>query len=128
MAVITFSSPIMEKDLTVYAVAGATDKSILKLAKKNKVPVPFECEDGECGSCVVHVSPLENKPRMSQALTEKERHTLVAEGLITKQELLDAEVNDMPPAYRLACQFVPRDEEILVKFSGEPGVGIGSKK
>lgn len=128
MAIITFSSPIMEKDVTVYAVAGSTDKSILKLAKKNKVPVPFECEDGECGSCVVHVSTLEDKPRMSQALTDKERHTLVAEGLISKQEITDAEVNDMPPAYRLACQFVPRDEEILVRFSGEPGIGIDSKK
>lgn len=127
MATITFSSPTMEKDLTVYAVAGATSKSLLKLAKKNKVPLPFECEDGECGSCVVHVSPLEDKPRMSQALTEKERHTLVAEGLISKQELVAAEVNDMPPAYRLACQFVPRDEEILVQFSGEPGVGVVKK-
>jgi len=64
------------------------------------------------------------KPRMSQALTEKERRTLVAEGLISKQELKDAEVNDMPPAYRLACRFIPRDEEMLVRFSGEPGVGI----
>jgi ferredoxin len=124
MATITFSSPLLEKDVTVYAVAGDTQQSILKLAKKNKIPLPFECEDGECGSCVVHVTSLENKPRMSQALTDKERRTLVAEGLITKEELKNAEVNDMPPAYRLACQFIPRDEEILVRFSGEPGVGI----
>lgn len=124
MATITFSSPLMEKDVTVYAVAGDTQQSILKLAKKNKIPLPFECEDGECGSCVVHVTSLENKPRMSQALTDKERSTLVAEGLITKEELKNAEVNDMPPAYRLACQFIPRDEQILVRFSGEPGVGI----
>lgn len=124
MATITFSSPLMEKDVTVYAVAGDTHQSLLKLAKKNKIPLPFECEDGECGSCVVHITSLEDKPRMSQALTEKERHTLVAEGLITKQELKDAEVNDMPPAYRLACQFIPRYEEILVRFSGEPGIGI----
>jgi ferredoxin len=124
MATITFSSPLLEKDITVYAVAGDTQQSILKLAKKNKIPLPFECEDGECGSCVVHVTSLENKPRMSQALTDKERRTLVAEGLITREELKNAEVNDMPPAYRLACQFIPRDEEILVRFSGEPGVGI----
>jgi ferredoxin len=124
MATITFSSPLLEKDITVYAVAGDTQQSILKLAKKNKIPLPFECEDGECGSCVVHVTSLENKPRMSQALNDKERRTLVAEGLITKEELKDAEVKDMPPAYRLACQFIPRDEDILVRFSGEPGVGI----
>ena len=124
MATITFSSPLLEKDITVYAIAGETTHSVLKLAKKNKIPLPFECEDGECGSCVIKVVSLEGKPRMSQALTEKERRTLVAEGLISKQELKDAEVSDMPPAYRLACQFIPRDEDILVSFSGEPGIGI----
>ena len=123
MTTITFSSPLMEKDITVYAVAVDTH-TILKLAKKNKIPLPFECEDGECGSCVIKVTSLDNKPRMGQALTEKERHTLVAEGLITKQEIKDAEVNDMPPAYRLACQFIARDEDVLVRFSGEPGIGI----
>lgn len=123
MATITFSSPLLEKDITVYAVAGDTH-TILKLAKKNKIPLPFECEDGECGSCVIKVTTLDDKERMSQALTEKERHTLVAEGLITKQELKDAEINDMPPAYRLACQFIARHENVLVRFSGEPGVGI----
>ncbi len=123
MATITFSSPLLEKDVSVYAIAGDTH-TILKLAKKNKIPLPFECEDGECGSCVIKVTSLDNKPRMSQALTEKERHTLVAEGLISKQELKDAEVNDMPPSYRLACQFIARDENVLVQFSGEPGVGL----
>ena len=34
------------------------------------------------------------------------------------------EVEDMPPPYRLACQYIVRDEDILVEFSGEPGVEI----
>ena len=118
---ITFSSPNMKKDVTVYAVAGTTDKSVLKLAKANNVPLPFECEDGMCGSCVVLVSPLEDKPRMSQALTDKERSTLSAAGLISKRELEDAVVKDMPPAYRLGCQFIPRDEDVLIEFDGEAG-------
>ena len=126
MADITFSSPLMDKDLTVYAVAGDTS-TILKIAKKHKVPLPFECEDGECGSCVIHVTSLEDKPRMSQALTEKEKATLRAEGLISKEELKNAEVNDMPPRHRLACQFTARHENVLVRFSGEPGVGVDMK-
>ena len=121
---ITFSSPNMQKDVTVYAVAGSTDKTVLKHAKANKVPLPFECEDGTCGSCVVLVSPLEDKPRMSQALTEKERFTLSAAGLISRQELEDAVVKDMPPAYRLGCQFIPRDENVLIEFDGEAGKRI----
>jgi ferredoxin len=124
MADITFSSPAMNKDVTVYAVAGSTDKTVLKLAKANKVPIPFECEDGLCGSCVVRVTPLENKSRMSQALTEKEHDTLTAKGLLTIQEAENAVVRDMPPTYRLACQLIPRDEDVLIEFTGEPGVHI----
>ena len=121
MANVTFSSPLMEKDVTVYAVAGDTH-TLLKVAQKNKIPLPFECEDGECGSCVMEVISLSDKPRMAQALTAKERATLLAEGKLSKHDIHEAEVNDMPPRYRLACQYVVRDEDVLVKFSGEPGV------
>jgi ferredoxin len=123
MANVTFSSPLMEKDLTVYAVAGDTH-TLLKVAQKNKIPLPFECEDGECGSCVFEVVYLSDKPRLGQALTEKERATLLGAGKLTKQEIQDAEVSDMPPRYRLACQYIVRDEDVLVKFSGEPGVTL----
>ena len=121
MANVTFSSPLMEKDVTVYAVAGDTH-TLLKVAQKNKIPLPFECEDGECGSCVMEVISLSDKPRMAQALTAKERATLLAEGKLSKHDIHEAEVNDMPPRYRLACQYIVRDEDVLVKFSGEPGV------
>lgn len=121
MANVTFTSSIMQKDLTVYAVAGDTH-TLLKIAQKNKIPLPFECEDGECGSCVMEVVYLSDKPKMSQALTEKEKATLRGAGKITHDAIREAEVNDMPPPYRLACQYIVRDEDILVKFSGEPGV------
>lgn len=122
MADITFTSPLLEKDLTVYATAGDR-RTLLAVAKKNKVPLPFECEDGECGSCLIEVVHLENKS-MGQALTDKERHVLVAAGKLTKAEIADAEEKDLSPKYRLACQYIVRDEPILVKFSGEPGVTL----
>ena len=40
-------------------------------------------------------------------------------GKITKQEIMDAEVNDMPPLHRLACQCFVRDEDISVEFEGD---------
>ena len=49
MALITFSSPNY-KDKTVYAVAGSHTETILKIAKEYKVPINFECENGECGN------------------------------------------------------------------------------
>ena len=60
MANVTFSSPRMKKDLTVYAIAGDT-KTLLAVAKANNVPLQSECENGECGSCQVQVSVLSGK-------------------------------------------------------------------
>ena len=115
MANVTFSSPKIKKDLTVYATAGDCS-TLLALAKTHKVPVEFECENGECGSCAVEVAILSNNQAMGVHLTEKEKTVLKLAGKITKQQIADAEVNDMPPPWRLACQFIVRNEDVLVKF------------
>lgn len=118
MANVTFSSPMMAKDLTVYAVAGDRG-TILALAKEHKIPIPFDCQDGECGSCLVEVKHLSSTVRYGIALTEKEKELLKQLGKITREEIKDAEVNDMPPRFRLACQCFVRDEDILVRFEGD---------
>lgn len=118
MANVTFSSPLMPRDVTVYAVAGERG-TLLSLAKANQIPIPFDCQDGECGSCLVEVIHYGSKPRYGIALTEKEKELLRQLGKITKQEIMDAEVNDMPPRHRLACQCFVRDEDIEVRFEGD---------
>ena len=118
MANITFSSPVMAKDVTVYAIAGHRG-TILAVAKANKIPIPFDCQDGECGSCLVEVKNLTPERKHGIALTEKEKELLRQLGKITREEIVDAEVNDMPPRYRLACQYFVRDEDILVTFEGD---------
>jgi rubrerythrin/ferredoxin len=118
MANVTFSSPVMPKDITVYAVAGHRG-TLLAIAKAHKIPIPFDCQDGECGSCQVTVTPMSHSKRMGIALTEKEKELLRQLGKITKQEIMEAEVNDMPPRVRLACQYFVRDEDILVTFEGD---------
>jgi ferredoxin len=115
MANITFSSPEY-KDKTIYAVAGSHTQTLLKIALENKIPINFSCQDGECGTCAVQVTSLEEKPRMGGALTDKERTVLVEQGKITKEELEKAYVNDVPPKWRLACQMIVRDEDILVEY------------
>ena len=115
MANVTFSSPRMAKDITVYAVAGDTH-TLLSVAQKNKVPVHFECENGECGSCAIEVSVLSGKAPIGVALTEKEKTVLRYSGRITQAQIDDAETNDRPPPWRLACQFIVRDEDVLVSF------------
>lgn len=120
MANVTFSSPIMHKDVTVYAIAGDTD-TLLALADKHGIKIPRDCRDGQCGSCLIQVERLDEKPAMAISLTEKEKTKLLELGKITKAQIQDAEVNDMPPPNRLACQYIVRDENILVRFTGEPG-------
>lgn len=115
MANVTFTSPRLKRDLTVYAVAGDT-QTLLSVAQKNKVPVHFECQNGECGSCLIQVSVLSGKAPVGMALTEKEKTVLKFAGKITQAQIDDAETNDRPPPWRLACQFIVRHEDVLVTF------------
>ncbi len=118
MANVTFKSPVMAKDVTIYAVAGHRG-TILAVAKAHSIPIPFDCQDGECGSCLVEVKHVAPKSKHGISLTEKEKELLRQLGKITREEIEDAEVNDMPPRYRLACQCFIRDEDIVVSFEGD---------
>jgi rubrerythrin/ferredoxin len=115
---VTFSSPALARDVTVYAVAGDRG-TILAVAKAHKIPIPFDCQDGECGSCLCEVQHLSPERKYAISLTEKEKELLRQLGKISRKEIEDAEVNDMPPRYRLACQSFIRDEDILVVFEGD---------
>ncbi|MDD2738022.1 MAG: 2Fe-2S iron-sulfur cluster binding domain-containing protein [Methylomonas lenta] len=116
MALVTFTSPEY-RDKTAYAVAGSHTQSILKLALENKIPINFECEDGDCGTCLVKVSSIDKKhQRMGGPLTEKEKTVLKQLGKVTKEELEKMIVDDLPSEWRLACQMIVRDEDIRVEY------------
>jgi hypothetical protein len=66
---------------------------------------------------VIHLAAGNRKHGI--ALTEKEKELLRQLGKITREEIHDAEVNDMPPRYRLACQCFVRNEDIVVAFEGD---------
>lgn len=118
MANVTFTSPRLPRDITVYAVAGHRG-TLLGLAREHKIPIPHDCQDGECGSCIVEVRHISPHVRSGIALTEKEKELLRQLGKITREEIMDAEVNDMPPRHRLACQCFVRNEDIVVTFEGD---------
>jgi len=116
MALVTFVNPEY-RDKTVYAVAGSHTQTVLKLALENKIPINFSCEDGECGTCVVKVSSLDKKnQRMGGPLTEKEKTVLKQLNKLTADDLEKMIVDDLPSAWRLACQMIVRDEDILVEY------------
>ncbi|MEW6765234.1 MAG: 2Fe-2S iron-sulfur cluster-binding protein [Pseudomonadota bacterium] len=116
MADITFSSP-MHKDKTVYATAGSHKQTILQLAKENHIPIDFGCENGECGTCLVKVTSVDRKERMGGPLTDREVKVLKEMGHITQAQVDQMYVDDLPPTeWRLACQMVLRDEDIVVEY------------
>ncbi len=115
MALVTFSNPEC-KDKTVYAVAGSHTETVLKLAKEYKVPMKFDCGDGECGSCLVKVSSVDGKGRMGGPLTEKEKSVLRELGKLSRADIEQMEVDDLPTEWRLACQMIVRDEDLLVEY------------
>lgn len=120
MAQIYFSSPIMHSNKKVEAVAG-TRGTLLAVAKENGIQIPFECEDGECGSCLIKVTHLDGARVKGVMLTDKERNVLKSIGKLPKSEDERAQLKDIPPTYRLACQTIVTDEDLLVEFSGDPG-------
>jgi ferredoxin len=115
MALITFTSPL-HKDKTVYAVAGSLTQTILQIAKDNHIPIDFSCGEGDCGTCLVRVTSVDSKPRMGDSLTDRERIVLKELGKLTQAEIDRMLVDDMPSEWRLACQMVIRDEDILVAY------------
>ena len=117
MALVTFSSPL-HKDKTVYAVAGSHTQTILQIAKDNHIPIDFSCGDGECGTCLVKVTVIDrSKPRLANPLNEREQKVLKEMGKVTQAELDKMQVDDFAPnEWRLACQMVIRDEDILVEY------------
>ncbi|MDX2470782.1 MAG: 2Fe-2S iron-sulfur cluster binding domain-containing protein [SAR324 cluster bacterium] len=121
MATVYFSSPSMAKNKKVTAIAGKRE-AILGLAENNGILLPRDCVEGECGSCIIEVTHLEGDRVKAIMLTDKERTVLKSMGKLSKKEEEQANVSDIPPKYRLACQAIVTDEDILVKFTGTPGV------
>ena len=103
MALITFTNPGY-KDKTVYAVAGSFTETVLKIAKTNRIPIKFDCSNGECGSCVIRVTHIGDNGPMGYHLEEKEKRILRELGKISKADLERMIVGDLPSEWRLACQ------------------------
>lgn len=58
-------------------------------------------------------------PPLGYYLEEKERQVLRELGKISAEELERMAVNDLPSKWRLACQFIPRDEDIVVEYTAQ---------
>lgn len=115
MTNVTFTSPKMKQDITVHATAG-DHSTLLAVAREHVIPLECDCEDGEFCTCAVQVSVLAHDKPAGAEVTEQEKTARKLAGPINKEQLADAETPDAPAPWRLACQFIVRDDDLLVKF------------
>ncbi|MBI5750960.1 MAG: 2Fe-2S iron-sulfur cluster binding domain-containing protein [Hydrogenophilales bacterium] len=117
MSTITFlTQPFRDKKLTV-RLAPQEQRTLLSLIQEYKLPKKCTCGEGKCGSCAVKVAPMHRQtgPRTVR-LSDEERTALFKSGKLSRQQYESDGLPDIPPLWRLACQYVVMDEEIMVAF------------
>jgi ferredoxin len=122
VATIRFSSSRMDMRVTVDAPPGASP-TLLSVAREHGVPIPFNCQSGDCGSCMVRVETISVGRMPVAPPTESERLVLTAARRLTAEDIAEAERRGTSPKVRLACQYRLGDEEIAVRFESELGAG-----
>lgn len=93
--------------------------TLLAIARAHGIPILFNCEAGGCGACIVrvqHVGPGEPAP-----LSSEETFFLGAMGKLAPAGLEKPEAVAIESRFRLACQYVPGDETLIVDFTNEMG-------
>lgn len=114
MVTVTFLTlPLREK--LVVEVPENTRVTLLNLMKRYNLPKQCVCGEGKCGACAVKVAPLRTNARMVR-LSDMERRELFQAGKLSLEESESQDLKDIPPRWRLACQYVVADEPVLVAF------------
>lgn len=91
---------------TAYAKEG---DNLLNIIQKENVAVPFDCTDGECGSCVVAVKSTGENP-VTHHMEGKEVDKLTEIGALTSAQVEEMDDKDLDPGVRLACQCLVRGD------------------
>ena len=112
MGTIRFVAPGFSETVNLDA-ARRPRPTLLAIAREHGIPILFTCEAGGCAACIVHVEPA--AAGTLPALTVEEEFLLRAMGKLEG----GLESDSARPRFRLACQYVMGDEDIVVDFSNE---------
>ncbi len=91
------------------------DGSLLEVAERHNIPLPYACRQGNCGHCAVKVASL-NTPMQMRKLSLRERYLLLMSGKISYLQYENEYLPDRPALWRLACEYQVTDERIMVAF------------
>lgn len=115
MGTIRFLSSSTDKTVSVPA-SSAEPPTLLNIAQEHGVPILFNCDSGDCSACVVGVETVAGASMAFGPLTDKEKFLLTSMFLLTDADVKKAEAGRAAPETRLACQYRPGDEDIVVTF------------
>jgi ferredoxin len=114
MVTVTFITPPMRERLVV-EVTENSHVTLLTLMERYNLPKHCVCGEGKCGACAVKVAPMRKSARVVK-LNETERRELLRAGKLTQEQSESFALKDIPPIWRLACQYEVSDEPVLVAF------------
>ena len=91
--------------------------TLMELIEQQGLSHPCLCRAGTCGRCAVKVAVLHSEgQRPALRLGQTERETLYAGGKLTRHQYDSPLLAASAPLWRLACQYQPGEEDIVVAF------------
>lgn len=115
MARITFLPEPRGNAITIEADT-LVGRRLLAVAKEHGIPILFTCEAGACGACLVKITGVAGAADLAAPPGEDEALLLRA---LAKQPSATGETSSAARdglAYRLACQYIVPDAEIVVTY------------
>lgn len=112
MAKVIFIGFDTEKDGLYHAPKG---EPIVRLAKDNGIPINFECQDGECASCLIKYENIEDE-EPTNYIEDKELEKLMELGVLKAKDAENCQQFTISPKVRLACQTLVKGDVIIKPF------------
>ena len=112
MAKVIFIGFDKNKDGLYFAAKG---EPIIRLAKENGIPINYECEDGDCGSCLIKYENIEDE-EPTNYIDDKELNKLIELGVLKSKDAEHFQQFTISPKVRLACQTLVKGDVISKPF------------
>ena len=90
---------------------------LTRVAKEAGVPLTLDCQDGQCGSCLVNVENLADEEPTSY-MEDLELDKLVELNAITEKEANTCQQYTIAPKVRLACQTLIKGDILVKPYKG----------
>lgn len=120
MATITFSPHPRGETVTI-EVRDDVGKKLLTVAKDHKIPILFTCAASACGACLVEIEFPKGTNHAAAAVSEEEALLLHALGKLPAAQGGCTGTSGISATFRLACQYVVPDADILVRYPSDLG-------